>query len=147
MLAFFAAFVIVLILRPTEVETMSAEGYISLDHWLPDWYEEPDIDYVLHQRLLHIRQRCLSGFTGKRNAWKEEPALVIARSKQIEYCSTAKAGSTFWKNVLGRIRGEEFHSGEKRHVKMVGDAENSSTIDFFSQNHNCNNLLLLPSAI
>ncbi|XP_067952138.1 carbohydrate sulfotransferase 14-like [Watersipora subatra] len=73
-----------------------------LEHWLPDWYNVSDVDILLKNRVRMVRERCES-YNGERNIWKTKPLLRMVRSKRLVYCCTAKAGSTFWRNILQRV--------------------------------------------
>ena len=74
-----------------------------LEHWLPDWYEKTDIVSLLNSRLKGIKERCRT-YIGARNKWRRSPPIVLKRSPTIDYCATAKAGSTFWKFLLAAIK-------------------------------------------
>jgi len=71
--------------------------------WVPDWYNHTDVGGVLHRRLQTVREKCTK-YTGYRNQWKDKPRIKQANSGSIKYCYTAKAGSTFWNNLLQAVR-------------------------------------------
>ena len=79
---------------------------IKLVHWLPDWYNKTDIGLVLSNRVEEIKRRCRT-YTGSRNNWNQPPYIKLVRSKNLEYCHTAKAGSTFWRALLQQIKEKE----------------------------------------
>lgn len=75
----------------------------GLEHWEPDWFKKTNIRYVLAVRMLKIISRCKS-FAGVRNLWKRKIPHVSVRTQSLTYCSTAKAGSTFWKTAIRTLR-------------------------------------------
>lgn len=79
----------------------SSTSVEAVEHWLPDWYNLTlsEMDTLLFTRLKGIRERCQT-YGGLRNQWRSFPPIVMRRSRNIEYCATAKAGSTFWKRLL-----------------------------------------------
>ena len=91
---------------------------VKLEHWLPDWYNTTDTDLLLYVRLKGIRERCQS-YSGVRNEWKSAPPIVMRRSRNIEYCATAKAGSTFWKQLLRVTKHRGTRSEKDSGAKIV----------------------------
>ena len=79
---------------------------IKTVHWLPDWYNKTDIGRVLSNRVEEVQKRCRT-YTGDKNKWASEPKIRIARTKNLAYCHTAKAGSTFWRKLLQQVQKEK----------------------------------------
>lgn len=76
----------------------------SLEHWLPDWYNETNMESLLSNRNQLIKQRCQHSDHITRNKWKVSIRRLYARFSRITYCATAKAGSTFWRSVIHRVQ-------------------------------------------
>lgn len=97
----------------TRLVTRTGDG-ARLEHWRPDWYDHADIGLMLYNRVRRVKQRCID-YDGERNQWKILPRVKIARSNNLEYCHTAKAGSTFWSNLLQVAKDKEMIiSGDPR---------------------------------
>lgn len=132
----------------TERKQSVTAGYTSLspttsafhkEHWLPDWYNQTDIGLLLYRRVREVKHRCAE-YEGERNKWKVKPRVKLAHSKNLEYCYTAKAGSTFWGHLLEaskkaepRFRGRHGPSM----VSMLDDFSNCTTLtkQIYYSNH------------
>ena len=79
---------------------------LKLVHWLPDWYNKTDIGLVLSNRVEEVKRRCRT-YSTRRNNWNHPPVKKLSRSRNLEYCHTAKAGSTFWRELLHRVKEKE----------------------------------------
>ncbi|KAF6019606.1 hypothetical protein EB796_022079 [Bugula neritina] len=86
--------------------------------WVPDWYNHTDVGGVLRRRLQTVREKCTK-YTGYRNQWKDKPRIKQANSGSIKYCYTAKAGSTFWNNLLQAVRKTSKTPAANRTVKLT----------------------------
>lgn len=86
----------------------SADFYVGadLEHWLPDWYGQPDIGTVLSNRVGRLQQRCQT-YQGHRNKWLLNVFLAHSNSTMLGFCPTAKAGSSFWKAVIQELIARE----------------------------------------
>lgn len=84
---------------PQQVNSADFTFGTDLEHWVPDWYSQPDSGAVLKTRMSNILSRCKT-YKGERNIWRRRVSHVYPHAGSLTYCATAKAGSTFWKNVM-----------------------------------------------
>lgn len=92
--------------QPTLLRHTGSDRSSELSELLRNSNDRELLELTLRKRVLDIRHRCQL-FSGPSRRWREKPPILMVKSINIEYCCTAKTGTSFWKVLMPKVKSQK----------------------------------------